>query len=192
MSDHAEPTATKLLTRASRGDAAADQWFTSLLYRELRELAAGRMRGERLDHTLEPTALVHEVYLRLMDRSGLERCDRSYFLAAAAREMRRVLIDHARAKNTERRGGRRERILLDDAELAKPDRGLELMDLESALERLAAHDSRLARVVELRFFAGLTVPEVASVLGLAVRTVEKDWRLARARLHAYLEDAEKP
>jgi RNA polymerase sigma factor (TIGR02999 family) len=180
--------ATRLLTQAARGEAQADERFTSLLYRQLHDLARGRMRAERRDHTLQPTDLVHEVYLRLSDQSSLERRDRGYFLGVAAREMRRVLVDHARARNAAKRSGRRERILLEEVELPNEDGGLELMDLESALKKLAAYDERLARIVELRFFAGLTVPDVAAVLGLAPRTVEKDWRLARARLYRYLKD----
>ncbi len=192
MADDEQFHATQLLTRAARGEAHADKGLTSMLYRQLLDLAVGRMRAERRDHTLQPTALVHEAYLRLVDQSSLEWNDRSYFLKIAAREMRRVLVDHGRARNAAKRGGRRERILLEQLALPSEDQNLELMDLEAALEKLAAHDERLARVVELRFFAGLTVPEVAKVLGLVSRTVEKDWRLARARLYRYLRDGGSP
>ena len=192
MADDEHLHATQLLTRAARGEAHAGKDLTSMLYRQLHDLAAGRMRAERRDHTLQPTALVHEAYLRLVDQSSLEWNDRSYFLKIAAREMRRVLVDHGRARNAAKRGGRRERILLEQLALPGGDQNLELMDLEAALEKLAAHDERLARVVELRFFAGLTVPEVAKVPGLVSRTVEKDWRLARARLSRYLKDGESP
>ena len=190
MVDDEQLHATQLLTQAARGEAHADKGLTSMLYRQLLDLAVDRMRAERRDHTLQPTALVHEAYLRLIDQSSLEWRDRSYFLRVAAREMRRVLVDHARARNAAKRGGGRERILLDQLALATGGRDLELMDLEEALEKLAAHDERLARVVELRFFTGLTVPEVAKVVGIAPRTVENDWRLARARLHRYLKGEE--
>ena len=190
MHDDRRDEATRLLTRAARGEGPAGERLTTLLYGELRDLAAGQMRAERQDHTLQPTALVHEVYLRLVDQTSLEWKDRGYLLGVAAREMRRVLVDHARARNAAKRGGRRGRVFLDQLELSHAGRDVELLDLEAALEKLEAHDERLARVVELRFFAGLTVPEVAEIVGVTTRTIEKDWRLARARLSRFLKDGE--
>jgi len=154
-----------------------------LLYPELRRLAGSFMAGERREHTLQPTALVHEVYLRLVNQTQVGWRGRGHFFAVGARVMRHILVDHARAHGREKRGGAWRRVTLSEAVESSMEDGLEqdqLLALDQALERLAVVDQREAHVVELRFFAGLTVPEIADLLGVARRTVEADWTHARA------------
>jgi RNA polymerase sigma factor (TIGR02999 family) len=159
------------------------------IYAELRSLAAGYLRGERPGHTLQPTALVHEAFLRLGSLSGCAESP-ARFKALAARTMRNVLVDHARRRAAAKRGGERQRVTLDEG-LAFLARGeLDVLALHEALERFAALDERAARVVELRFFGGLTEPEAAEALGVSLRTVEGDWRMARAWLREALEGEE--
>ncbi len=160
-----------------------------LVYDELRSLARRYMRSERREHTLQPTALVHEAYLRLVDRPRVDWRGRTHFFAVGARVMRHLLIDHARGRGRKKRGGGRYRVTLTDWRAAGGEAGLdpgELLDLDAALEKLARVDEREARVVELRFFAGLTVAEVAHALGVSKRTVEQDWTHARAWLRREL------
>ncbi len=158
----------------------------STVNEEIRGLAEALMRRERPHHTLQATALVNEAYLRIVGRSDLARMSRSEFLRLAAQAMRRVLVDHARAKGAQKRGGNLRRITLDSAlTLGQPD--LDLADLDEALERLAAFYAREAQVVELRFFGGLTMEEVAESLGVSKRTVESDWEFARAWLRNELD-----
>ena len=153
-----------------------------LVYDELRELARRYLSRERSDHTLQPTALVHEAWVRLDGRGAGPWKDPSHFFATAARAMRRILIDHARRRRADKRGGGKRAASLDEEKLGVTDRDDYLVALDDALEELAAIDERQARVVELRFFAGLTIPEVAEVLGWSHATVERDWRVARASL----------
>lgn len=177
---------TILLTQAQGGDASAAERLAPQIYEELRRLAAIYLRGERPDHTLQPTALVHEAYLRLIDASRVDWRDRAHFFRTAARAMRRVLVDHARARGAEKRAGARQRITLAgvDPELAGPD--FELLALDELLERLAVLHERHAQVVELRFFGGLTIAETAAALGVSETTVEDDWAMARAWLQRQL------
>jgi len=165
--------------------------FTAL-YEQLRGLAAACLRQERAGHTLQPTALVHEAWLKLADQTKAEFADRGHYLAVAAMAMRRVLVDHARGKNRVKRGGGAERFMVDSMLLSPDASGgaasteVDVIALDAALERLAALDERQARIVELRFFADMTVPEVAKAIGVSVGTVETDWRMARAWLHREL------
>ncbi len=161
------------------GDAAADHLFP-LLYQELRRIAHRQLARERSGHTLSTTALVHEAYLELVDQSRAQWVDRAHFLAVAARVMRRVLLEYARQHRAEKRGGGRAPVVLDDAlAIAADARADALIETDDALERLAAIDERLARVVECRFFGGLTDAETAEALGITERTVRRDWVKAK-------------
>ncbi len=173
----------ELMLRLERGHdpRAVDQLFP-LVYDELRRLAAARMRKERADHTLQATALVNEVYLKLVDQSRVRWQNRAQFFAVAARAMHRILVDYARARGSEKRGGGQSPVTLEDIE-AGAETGLDgLLDLDDALERLAGLEPRQARVVEMRFFAGLSTDEIAEVLDVSAATVDRDWRAARAWL----------
>ena len=174
---------TQLLARAAEGDSSAVTSLFDLLYRELRGLAVSAMRSERGDHTLQPTALVHEAFLRLADDTGSIE-NRRHFFGIAATAMRRILVEHARARHAVKRGGHAPRVSVDDVAVPAPT-ALDPVDLEAldaALTQLAALDARQARVVELRYFAGLTVEETADVLDASPRTVKRDWQMARAWL----------
>ena len=175
---------TKLLGEASAGNEDAAASVFALVYDELRRLAASALRHERPDHTLQPTALVHEAYLRLADEPQTRWENRAHFLAAAARAMRRILVDHARSRNAQKRGRGAARFSLEAIEASAVDPGpdLDLVLLDEALARLTALDPRQARVVELRFFGGLSVEETAQVIGSSPRTVKREWQLARAWL----------
>jgi RNA polymerase sigma-70 factor, ECF subfamily len=178
--------ATLLLRRYGDGDRAAADELLPLLYDELRRIASAHLRRERSDHTLQPTALVHEAWLRLVDDPAPEVGSRAHFLSLAARVMRRVLVDHAREHGAQKRGGGSSRVTLDDALALYERRDLDLLALDEALERLGALDAPLARIVELRFFAGLTNAEVASLDGTSLRSVERGWATARAWLRGAL------
>jgi RNA polymerase sigma-70 factor (ECF subfamily) len=165
-----------------------------LVYDELRQRARALMSRERPGHTLQATALVNEAYMRLVDQTRVSWRGRTHFLAVGAMVMRRILVDHARGQRRDRRGGSQRRVTLSEAFAGPDDRGLgpeELLSLESALEELAALDSRQASVVELRAFGGLTVPEVARNLGVSPTTVEGDWRHARAWLRRRLSGGDE-
>jgi RNA polymerase sigma factor (TIGR02999 family) len=178
---------TALLVEARAGDEAAKERLTRAVYGELRRIAEVLMRRERPDHTLQPSALVNEALLRLFDSDALDRAqDRRYLLAAAAQAMRQVLVDHARRRDADKRGGRRERVPLDGVLQYFEERRLDVVALHEALDRLMALHQRQGLVVALRFFTGLSVPEVADVLGVSVATVEGDWRVARAWLRGQL------
>src|SRR5262245_1481966 len=174
---------TSLLARAQEGDRQATDELLPLVYEELRRLADRFLAAEKRSATLQPTALVHEAYLRLVgsDRSGWE--NRAHFFGAAARAIRRILVDRARARRGARRGGDRPLRLDTDAPLAEPGPSLDVLALDEALEKLAALDAQKARVVELRFFGGLSVDETAAALGVSASTVDRDWVFARAWLH---------
>jgi RNA polymerase sigma factor (TIGR02999 family) len=181
---------TRLLDAAAAGDRKAAAELLPLVYDELRKLAAARMAGESPGHTLQPTALVHEAYLRLVGRDGEQRWDgRGHFFAAAAEAMRRILIESARRKHGPERGGDFTRHDLDSDHPA-PEAHPRLLALDEALDRLAAIEPRAAEVVKLRYFAGLTVAEVAAVLGISPRTADNDWAYARAWLVTALHDAD--
>jgi RNA polymerase sigma factor (TIGR02999 family) len=174
---------TQWLSRLREGDAAALDQVVAVLYDELRLVARARLRAERPDHTLSPTALVNEVYLRLLGQHRIDASGRTEFFAVAARTMRRVLVDAARTRKRLKRGGNQERVPLEDVDAALSIREAdELLALEAALERLAAQDPRAAEVVEKRFFAGLTLEETAASLGVSTKTVQRDWLAARAWL----------
>jgi RNA polymerase sigma factor (TIGR02999 family) len=175
----------QLLTRASRGDPKAVSDLMPLVYEELRRLAASYIRRERPGQTLQATALVHEAYVRLIGERAQNFQNRTHFLAIAALSMRQILVQRARARNAAKRGGDPQRITLDEQLL--PDRAggqtnIDIIALDAALERLAALDARQARIVELRYFGGLSVEEAADVLDISPATVKRDWTLARAWL----------
>jgi RNA polymerase sigma factor (TIGR02999 family) len=175
--------ATLLLRRLNEGDPAASDALFRLLYAELRGTAERAMRSERRDHTLQPTALVHEAFLKLVDETNVAWEGRAHFLGVAARAMRQVLVDHARRRRTEKRGAASTRVPLDDALFGFESSAIDLLALDEALASLSAHDEELARLVELRFFGGLTVEETGRILGLSVRQVEGAWITARAWLY---------
>jgi RNA polymerase sigma factor (TIGR02999 family) len=157
------------------------------VYRELRGLAAAYLRRERNDHTLQPTALVHEAYLRLVDQTQVQSLNRANFFAIAANLMRQILVNHAKQHRAAKRGGGNKMALEEGAGSVQP-RGVDLIALDQALEKLAQLNPRQSRIVELRFFGGLTEDEIAEVLGISLRTVKRDWRISRAVLNAQLRD----
>jgi RNA polymerase sigma factor (TIGR02999 family) len=173
---------TGLLLAWNGGDPHALDQLVPLVYDELRRLARRYMSRERPGHLLRTTALVHETYLRLIDVSRVRWQDRAHFFAMAARQMRRILVELARAGHRLKRGGGAEPVPLEQAEAAAPEPDWDLVALDEALGGLAALDERKSRVVELRFFGGLNVEETAEVLGVSVETVARDWRLARVWL----------
>ena len=180
MSGEGPSSVTLLLRRWRKGDDAALEELTPVVYGELRRLARLQMRDERRGHTLQPTALVHEAYARMVDLE-LSWQDRAHFLSMSARVMRRVLVDHARRRSALKRGGDPLRISLEGDELSmEPD--LDLVALDQALSRLRDQEERPARVLELRYFGGLSYPEIAEALGISLATVERDLRFSRAWL----------
>jgi RNA polymerase sigma factor (TIGR02999 family) len=180
---------TNILGRIENGDPCAAEKLLPLVYDELRKLAAARMAEERPEHTLEATALVHEAYLRLVDVEKSQHWNsRGHFFGAAAEAMRRILVDQARRKNSQRAGGGRNRIELSSAEAEVQSYGLDLLALDEALRQLAVTDPRACDVVKLRFFAGLTVAQAADSLGVSVATAENDWAYAKSWLKLQLAD----
>lgn len=178
---------TGLLVRWSQGDEAALDLLLPVVYDECRNIAARQLRHERPDHTLDPTALVHELYLRLVDQRRTTWENRAHFFGIAARLMRRILVDHARARLAEKRGGSRIFVSLEAVGEQIVDSGAaDVLAIDEALDQLAAQDPDQRRIVEMRFFAGLTVEETAHVLGRSPRTVKREWRLAKAWLHRAL------
>ena len=182
--DHLPPKeeVTQLLIAYGQGDRQALDRLLPVVYSELHGIAARQMRRERADHTLNATALVHEVYLKLMDQNQISWQNRAHFFAIAARAMRQVLISYARKHNAEKRGGGTPNTLLDGKEIALGERADELIALDEALTRLAGFDERLAQVVEYRFFGGLTIEETAAVLDVSAMTIKRDWNKAKAWL----------
>jgi RNA polymerase sigma factor (TIGR02999 family) len=178
---------TRLLRDWGNGDAGALEQLTPLVEAELRRLARGYMARERRDHTLQTTALVNEAFLRLTDARQIRWQDRAHFLGISARLMRRVLVDHARSRGYRKRGGGAERVTLDEGLVTSPEPAVDVLALDAALEALAAIDARKSRVVELRFFGGLSVEETAEVLHVSPDTVKRDWRLAKLWLLRELE-----
>jgi RNA polymerase sigma-70 factor, ECF subfamily len=173
---------TELLQAWGSGDAEARERVMEIVYRELRRRAAGLLRYERQGRTLQPTALVHEAYLRLVDQHQTNWQSRAQFLAIASQMMRRVLIDRARARQRTKRSGRWQQVSLDHAQLEVPPIDVDVVDLDSALTELASFDPRKSRIAELRFFGGLSLEETGHVMQLSVATVERDWLAARAWL----------
>ncbi len=181
---------TRLLHALQQGeDGAADQ-LIPLVYAELHDLASHYMRGERDGHTLQPTALVNEAYLRLVDSRGASWQDRAHFYGVAAQAMRRILVDHARRRNAAKREGG-QRVTLEDVGAGtggdQPDRPIDLVALDIALEKLGAIEGRYARVVELRFFGGLEIEQIAEAMGTSPATVKRDWTFAKAFLQRELD-----
>jgi RNA polymerase sigma-70 factor (ECF subfamily) len=175
-----DATVTELLRRHRAAQpGAADQLF-SVIYPELRRLARALMRRERASHTLQPTDLVHDAFVRLVDQTAIQAADRVHFLAVAARAMRQILVDHARRRGARKRGGDGwERVTFDEDMAQGPAGALELLAVDQALDALAKQDARAAQVVEMKIFAGLTSVEIADALGVSKRTVDGDWALGR-------------
>ncbi len=174
---------TVLLAELTKGNKEAASKLVPLVYDELRRLAGGYMRRERADHTLQATALVHEAYLKLVEQRSVDWQSRAHFFGIAAQVMRRILVDHARGHLREKRGGGQREVPLDEALVFAPEQSEELIKLDAALERLTEIDPRQGRIVELRFFGGLTVEQTAELLGISPKTVKRDWSMAKAWLH---------
>ena len=173
---------TDILREWAQGDAAARDELMALVYADLRRRAAVHMRRERHNHTLDPTALVHEAYLRLIDQRRVAWQNRGHFFAVASQMMRRILVDRARARRAVRRSGQWTRVTLnDDAKVGQPA-GVDVLDLDAAMTRLAAFDARKCQLAELRFFGGLSIEEAAEALSISEATAERDWAAARAWL----------
>jgi RNA polymerase sigma-70 factor (ECF subfamily) len=171
-----------------QGDEGARQQLFETVQMQLRQIASGLLQRERANHTLEPNALVNELCIRLFGNQPISYQDRAHFFAIAAQTMRRILIDHARAGIAEKRGGEKRRVVLSDVEGWTPtSRDEDILALDKSLSKLAAIDPRAARVIELRFFAGLQEDEVAAVLGVSIITVKRDWKAARAWLISHLQ-----
>ena len=181
---------TRILLAIDQGDAAASAKLLPLVYDELRRLAARELRGEPSGNSIQPTALVHEAYIRLVDQAVEPQWNhRGHFYAAAAESMRRILVEQARRKQTPKRGGDRARAPLDADQVAEPQRQANLLALDEALSQLAVDHPKLARLVSLRYFAGLTMEQSANALGVSLRTAERNWTYAKAwLLEALAED----
>ncbi|HUQ90365.1 MAG TPA: sigma-70 family RNA polymerase sigma factor [Bryobacteraceae bacterium] len=186
MADAAPQDVTRLLERWSSGDKNALDELTPLVYYELRKVARRQMMRERAEHTLEATALVHEAYLRLVGQKGSKWQSRAHFFAVAAEMARRILVDHAKARNAKKRGG--PKISLDDSPEPYVQQDADVIAINDALEELAKLDPRQAKIVELRYFAGLTIEETAEVMGISTPTVKRDWLVARAFLQRSLSN----
>jgi len=184
--------ASDLLTAVRGGDQTKLPQLIELVYADLRKLAARYMDGERTGHTLQPTALVHEAFLKLIDQSQVDWRGRSHFFAVGAQAMRRILVNHAKSRGRIKRGGKLHKLSLDDALTVSLDEDDDVLALDEALEKLAAVDERQARIVELRFFGGLSVEETAEALGLSKRTVEREWTACRAWLRRELASQDEP
>ena len=173
---------TALLHAWTAGDLGARDRLMSVVYRDLHKRAAAYLRRERIGHTLQPTALVHEAYLRLVDQRRVVWQNRGQFFGVAAQLMRRILVDRARARKMAKRSGRWARVTVDDAARAIPPVNVDVLDLDAALARLATFDARKCQLAELRFFGGLSLAEAGEALGISLPTAERDWQAARAWL----------
>jgi len=173
---------TNLLLELKRGNKEAEGLLIPLVYKELRRIAAKYIRRESPGHSLQATALVHEAYIRLINIREVDWQSRSHFFAVSATLMRRILVDHARAIHARKRGSGWDPVSLNEALLPSPERAPEILALDEALNKLASFDERQSKIVELRFFAGMSEDEAASVLGISARTVKRDWRIAKAWL----------
>ena len=185
-----EPDATEILRDLTTGSRRAADELMPLVYDELRSLAADRLRRERPGHALQPTALVHEAYLKLIDQTRVNWKGRTHFKAVAARLMGRILVDHARSRDRKKRSGQWRRVALDDAYVLSGTGELDALDLREALEKLRGVDERLGRIVECRVFGGLTNEEVAEAVGVSTRTVEREWTVGLAWLRRELSPGE--
>lgn len=182
MSDDKSKEVTIFLKAWGGGNREARDQLLVLVYKEMRKLAAKYLKQQRPDHTLQPTALVHEAYLKLIDTSEINWQDRAHFFAVAAQTMRNILVDHARALAADKRGGGMRKIALDEISGTSKKQDVDLIDLNDALERLAAQDELQGRLIELRFFGGLTIEDTAEVLKISPATVKREWAMARAWL----------
>lgn len=186
MSESASNSLTQLLQQAQVGDRAALDELLPLVYQELRRIASRQLANERANHTLQATALVHEAYLRLIDQHSVDWRNRAHFFSIAAEMMRRILVNHAVNRQAQKRGAGETLLSIDEIISFPNKQNLDLVLLDAALNRLAEFDPQQARIVELRFFAGLTNEEVAEVLGVSDSTVKREWRSAKAWLAAQL------
>jgi RNA polymerase sigma factor (TIGR02999 family) len=182
---------TELLLAWGEGDLTALDQLIPLVHAELRHIAARYMARERLGHTLQPTALVNEVYLRLVDVERVQWQNRAHFLAVAARLMRRILVDFARSRRYQKRGGGSKHVPFDETLVIDVGRGHDLLELDDALDQLARIDGRQSQIVVMRFFAGLTVDEIAGVLNVSSATVMRDWKLAKSWLLRELDRSDR-
>lgn len=187
MQSPASQQITQLLDRWTRGDTAAREELIPLVYQDLRRVARRCLAGQRVDHTLQSTALVHEAYLRLVGRDGAHWQNRQHFFAVAAQAMRHILVDHARKRRATKRGGASVKLALDEALALPQQRELDLVALDEALKALAILDQRQSQVVELRFFGGLSIEDVSNVLRISPATVKREWATARSWLFAELQ-----
>jgi len=177
---------TQILLDLRRGDRGDQDRLILLVYNELRRIAGAHLRREVAHHSLQPTALVHEAYMRLVEIDQVDWQSRAHFFSVASRVMRRILVDYARARRADKRGGGVATVFVEEALLASPGRAPEIIALDDALNQLAQLDERQARIVEMRFFGGMTEEETGDVLGISVRTVKRDWRVAKAWLYKEL------
>jgi len=180
---------TQLLVQLGSGNRAAVDELTPLVYKELKRIAGGQLRNERPGHTLQATALVHEAYLKLVDQRDVSWQNRAHFFGVAAQVMRRILMDYARGRIRDKRGGGLNRTTLDEALVVSADRASDLVAIDEALSRLEALDARQAKIVELRFFGGLSVEETAEAMGISTPTVKREWAMAKAWLYRELSSA---
>lgn len=180
---------TALIVENDPGKDAVFDQLLPLVYDDLRRIAHRQLQRERMSHTLCTTDLVHESYLNLVNRTHCSWNDRAHFFAVAARAMRHVLIDYARKRNAQKRGGKRHRVTLDDRMISVNEQAADLLALDDALSQLAERDPRMVKVVECRFFGGMTLEETAEAVGVSVRTVQRDWTRAKAYLHQMLNEA---
>lgn len=181
---------TLLLERLRDGDAGATEAIVPLLYGELRAIAAGYLRSERRDHTLQPTALVHEAYLKMVDQKNADYRSRGHFMAVAAMVMRRILVSHAEKRAAAKRGGGALRVPFDEGLSPAGQADIDLVALDEAMNKLTQRDSRKAKVVEQRFFAGMEMSQIAENLGVSLATVKRDWEYARAWLMREIQKGE--
>lgn len=188
--DDTHANVTRLLRAAASGERRDLDALMHAIYEDLRRLAIGHMRAERSGHTLQPTAVVHEAYLKLVNQRETDWKDRAHFFAVASRIIRRLLVDHAREREAAKRGGGAARVPLDDVDLSASMPDADLVALDEALTELNELSEQQARIVELRFFGGLTIEEIAESLGVGKRTVDREWQVARAWLYCRLADAE--
>ena len=179
---------TELLARWSKGDATARDALVPLVYDELRKIARRCLAGQRSSHTLQPTALVHEAYLRLAGRDSIVWTDRIHFFAMAAQIMRQILVDHARKRKTAKRGGDTITVVVDDVSATSQQPSIDVLALDDALKRLATLDPRQSQIVELRFFGGLSIEKTAEVVKVSPATAKRDWTTARLWLHQAMSD----
>lgn len=186
MTESARHDLTELLSRWAQGDRDAFDALAPSIYGELRRIAAGYLRRERPDHTLQPTALVHEAFLRLVEQRDVDWQNRQHFFGVSAQLMRRILVDYARQRAADKRGGGRNHVALDDALAAAESNRLDVILIDDALRSLASIDPDHVRLIELRFFGGLTIEEAADVLGCSSGTAKREWRVAKAWLRREL------